>query len=107
VEALLDLLEQNALSGALFRSLDPPPLGPLRQWADCCELQSHGIRGEELDRLKQGLASDETARCVEVWQRKFGSVAEDAQQRNRCAFCCSAVFPACRADGIRREQFDE
>ena len=47
------------------------------------ELQSHGIGGEALQELKAGLAEGETARACEVWRRKFGEVAQDAEQRNK------------------------
>ena len=47
------------------------------------ELQSHGIQREALQELKAGLAEGETERACEVWRRKFGSVAVDAEQRNK------------------------
>ena len=45
------------------------------------ELQSHGVNGEALAELKSELAESETARAVEVWRRKFGTVAQDAHER--------------------------
>jgi regulatory protein len=85
VEALLDLLEKNRwLSQERFsEALIHRRSARFGNGRIVAELQSHGVRGEELDRLKAGLAEDETARCVEVWRRKFASVAEDAQQRNK------------------------
>jgi regulatory protein len=47
------------------------------------ELQSHGVAGEALQQLKQGLNDSETARACEVWQRKFGTVAADPAERNK------------------------
>ena len=85
VEALLDLLEKNnwlsqeRFSEALIHRRSAR-FGNSRIVA---ELQSHGIKGEELQELKAGLAEGETERCVEVWNRKFGTVAADPQQRNK------------------------
>jgi regulatory protein len=47
------------------------------------ELQSHGIQGEALQEVKAGLNDSEAARAVEVWQRKFGTVAADAAERSK------------------------
>ncbi|HAT30590.1 MAG TPA: recombination regulator RecX [Janthinobacterium sp.] len=47
------------------------------------ELQSHGVGGEALQQLKAGLCDGETARAREVWRRKFGEVAADAEQRGK------------------------
>ena len=85
VEALLDQLEadnwlsQERFSEALIHRRSAR-FGNSRIVA---ELQSHGVGGEALQELKTGLAQDETARACEVWRRKFGSVAADAQQRGK------------------------
>ena len=85
VEALLDFLEKNNwLSEERFpESLvhrRPARYGNARLVA---ELQQHGIKGEALSELKAGLAEDETARCCEVWRRKFGPLPQDAQERSK------------------------
>lgn len=83
IEALLDFLEKNNwLSQARFsESLIHRRAARYGNSRIVAELQSHGIQGEALAELKAGLADDETARCCEVWRRKFGEVAQDAQQR--------------------------
>ena len=43
------------------------------------ELHSHGLAGDA-EQLAN-LAQDETARACAVWRKKFGSVAQDAQER--------------------------
>jgi regulatory protein len=45
------------------------------------ELHSHGLAGDA-EQLAN-LAQDETARACAVWRKKFGSVAQDQQQRAR------------------------
>ncbi|MCH2709007.1 RecX family transcriptional regulator, partial [Listeria monocytogenes] len=45
------------------------------------ELQSHGVTGDALVEIKAGLSDSETARALEVWQRKFGTGATDAAMR--------------------------
>jgi regulatory protein len=47
------------------------------------ELQSHGVNGEALQELKSGLAGSEVERASEVWRRKFGEVAAEAQERGK------------------------
>jgi regulatory protein len=47
------------------------------------ELQSHGVNGEALQELKSGLADTEVERACEVWRRKFGEVAADAEGRSK------------------------
>lgn len=47
------------------------------------ELQSHGVNGEALQQLKGGLADSEVERACEVWRRKFGEVAADAEGRSK------------------------
>jgi regulatory protein len=85
VDALLDLLEKNnwlsqeRFSEALIHRRSAR-FGNSRIVA---ELQSHGVKGEELQELKAGLADSEAERCHEVWARKFGAVAADPQERNK------------------------
>ncbi|NRR29208.1 recombination regulator RecX [Oxalobacteraceae bacterium] len=85
VEALLDLLEKNnwlsqeRFSEALIHRRSAR-YGNSRIVA---ELQSHGVAGEALQELKAGLKDGETARACEVWRRKFGTVATDAETRNK------------------------
>ena len=83
VEALLDFLEKNNwLSQERFaESLINRRAGRFGNSRVMAELKSHGLKGEALDELKVGLADSETARATEVWQRKFGSIAEDAAGR--------------------------
>ena len=85
VEALLDSLEQaNWLSQERFsESLIHRRSARFGNSRIMAELQSHGIQGEALQELKAGLAEGETERACEVWRRKFGSVAVDAEQRNK------------------------
>jgi len=85
VEALLDLLEKNnwlsqeRFSEALIHRRSAR-FGNSRIVA---ELQSHGVKGEALQELKSSLAGSEIERAQEVWQRKFGTVAADPQERNK------------------------
>ncbi|MDO8068693.1 MULTISPECIES: recombination regulator RecX [unclassified Janthinobacterium] len=85
VEALLDSLEQaNWLSQERFsESLIHRRSARFGNSRIMAELQSHGIGGEALQELKAGLAEGEVARACEVWRRKFGAVAQDAEQRNK------------------------
>lgn len=85
VEALLDSLEQaNWLSQERFsESLIHRRSARFGNSRIMAELQSHGIGGEALQELKAGLVEGETARACEVWRRKFGQVAQDAEQRNK------------------------
>lgn len=85
VEALLDFLEKNNwLSQERFsESLIHRRAARFGNSRIMAELQSHGIAGEALQELKAGLADTETARACEIWQRKFGTVATDPQERNR------------------------
>jgi regulatory protein len=85
IDALLDFLEKNNwLSQERFsESLIHRRSARYGNSRIVAELQSHGINGDALQELKAGLAEDETARCCEVWRRKFGSVPEDAQQRSK------------------------
>ena len=85
IEALLDLLEKNNwLSQERFaETLIHRRAARFGNSRIVAELQSHGVNGEALQELKAGLAEDETARCCEVWQRKFGTVAADPAERNK------------------------
>ena len=85
VEALLDFLEKNNwLSQERFaESLIHRKASRYGNSRVMAELQSHGVNGEALAELKSNLAESETARAVEVWQRKFGRVAQDAAERSK------------------------
>jgi regulatory protein len=85
IEALLDLLEKNNwLSQERFsESLIHRREARFGNSRIVAELQSHGVNGEALQDLKAGLADSEIARACEVWQRKFGTVAADQQERNK------------------------
>ena len=37
----------------------------------------------KFEKFKAGLAESETARCCEIWERKFGEVATDPEGRNK------------------------
>ncbi|WP_020653957.1 recombination regulator RecX [Massilia niastensis] len=83
VEALLDFLEKNNwLSQERFaESLIHRKASRFGNSRVMAELQSHGVSSEALADIKAGLADSETARAVEVWRRKFGTVAIDAAGR--------------------------
>lgn len=85
VEALLDFLEKNNwLSQERFaESLIHRKASRYGNSRVVAELQSHGVNGEALAELKSELASSEKARAVEVWRRKFGTVAQDAAERSK------------------------
>jgi len=85
VEALLDFLEKNNwLSQERFsESLIHRRAARYGNSRIVAELQSHGVGGEALAELKAGLAGDEVQRCCDIWQRKFGTVAADVQERNK------------------------
>ena len=85
VEALLDFLERNKwLSQERFsESLVHRRAARFGNSRIMAELQSHGIQGEALQEVKAGLNDSEAARAVEVWQRKFGTVAADAAERSK------------------------
>ena len=85
IEALLDKLEaDNWLSQERFsEALIHRRAARFGNSRIVAELQSHGVGGEALQELKTGLAQDEIARACEVWRRKFGGVAADAQQRSK------------------------
>jgi regulatory protein len=87
VDALLDFLEKNNwLSQERFsESLIHRRSARFGNARIVAELQMHGIKGEELQELKAGLvdAADESARCCEVWRRKFGTLPLDAKERGK------------------------
>ena len=85
VDALLDFLEKNNwLSQERFsESLINRRSARYGNSRIVAELQSHGVNGEALQDLKSGLADSEVARACEVWQRKFGAVALDADGRGK------------------------
>ena len=85
VEALLDFLEKNNwLSQERFaESLINRRAARFGNSRVMAELKSHGVDGEALSDIKAGLADTETARATEVWQRKFGTVAQDAAERSK------------------------
>ena len=85
VEALLDFLERNKwLSQERFsESLVHRRAARFGNSRIMAELQSHGIQGEALQEVKAGLNDSEAARAMEVWQRKFGTVAADAAERSK------------------------
>ena len=83
VDALLDFLEKNNwLSQERFaESLVNRKASRYGDSRVMAELKSHGLTGEALVEIKANLSDSETARAVEVWQRKFGTVAVDAAAR--------------------------
>jgi len=85
IDALLDFLEKNNwLSQERFaESLIHRKASRYGNSRVVAELQSHGVNGEALAELKSELASSEKARAVEVWRRKFGTVAQDAAERSK------------------------
>jgi regulatory protein len=85
VNALLDFLEKNNwLSQERFsESLIHRREARYGNSRIVAELQSHGITGEALQELKTSLADSEVARACDVWSRKFGEVATDAEGRGK------------------------
>lgn len=85
VDALLDFLEKNKwLSEERFsESLVHRKASRYGNSRILAELQQHGIQGDALQEVKAGLNDTESARACEVWQRKFGKVAEDANERSK------------------------
>lgn len=107
VEALLDALEAaNWLSQERFsEALIHRRAARFGNSRIVAELQSHGVGGEALAELRAGLADNETARAREVWRRKFGDVAVDAEQRSKQirflmqrGFSQRAVFAAIKGE---------
>ena len=85
VPALLDFLEKNNwLSQERFsESLVHRRAARFGNSRIVAELQSHGVNGEALQGIKDGLSDSEAERACEVWQRKFGTVAPDAAERSK------------------------
>jgi regulatory protein len=85
VGALLDFLEKNNwLSQERFsESLIHRRGARYGNSRIVAELQSHGVNGEALQQLKSGLVDTEVERACEVWRRKFGEVAADAEGRSK------------------------
>lgn len=83
VGALLDFLEKNNwLSQERFsESLIQRRAARFGNSRIVAELQSHGINGEALQELKGALSDTEVERACDVWRRKFGEVATDAEGR--------------------------
>ncbi|MFJ7566982.1 recombination regulator RecX [Herminiimonas sp. NPDC097707] len=83
IEALLDALEAaNFMSEARFsESLVNRRAARFGNSRILSELKSHNIDPDSLTEIKAALAQDEVARTREVWSRKFGVVASDANGR--------------------------
>jgi len=83
VDELLDFLEKNNwLSQERFaESLVNRKAARYGNSRVVAELKSHGVSGDALVDIKANLNDSETERAVEVWRRKFGTVAPDAAAR--------------------------
>lgn len=83
IDALLDTLEAaKFLSEARFsESLVNRRAARFGNSRILSELKSHNIAPDSLVEIKARLALDEVARAREVWLRKFGAVASDANGR--------------------------
>lgn len=83
IEALLDTLtEANFMSETRFsESLVNRRAARFGNSRILSELKSHNIDADSLTEIKAGLVQDEFARAREVWLRKFGTVATDANGR--------------------------
>ncbi|MES2024863.1 MAG: recombination regulator RecX [Pseudomonadota bacterium] len=83
VEALLDTLEvAKFLSQSRFsESLVHRRAARFGNSRIMSELKSHGIDPDSLTDIKANLALDEVARARAVWERKFGTVATNAEDR--------------------------
>ncbi|MEZ5701117.1 MAG: recombination regulator RecX [Burkholderiaceae bacterium] len=87
--------EQRVLESVIFRRA--PRLGAQRVRQ---ELQAKGLAPEAISQAVADLQSTEVARARDVWQRKFGEVAEDPQTRaKQLRFLASRGFGA---EAIRR-----
>lgn len=78
------------------------------------ELKSHGIAAEDMTQIRAGLERDELARARAVWQRKFGSVPEDAAARakqmrflQQRGFSLRTIQALMRNDGALDDEADE
>ncbi|MFP5392042.1 MAG: recombination regulator RecX [Gammaproteobacteria bacterium] len=85
IDALLDFLEKNKwLSQERFsESLVHRRASRFGNSRIVAELQQHGIQGEALQDIKSELNDTELARAADIWERKFGKVAEDAAERSK------------------------
>lgn len=85
IEALLDTLEAaKLLSQTRFsESLVNRRAARFGNSRILSELKSHGIAADTLTDIKIGLEQDESARAREVWLRKFGTVADNANDRSK------------------------
>ncbi|MBI3229690.1 MAG: recombination regulator RecX [Burkholderiales bacterium] len=83
VPALLDALEQaKFLSSERFsESLVHRRSARYGNSRILAELQSHGINKDSLHDIKEQLVEDELARAQQLWLRKFGEVAQDADAK--------------------------
>jgi len=83
VEALLDTLEAaKFLSQSRFsESLVHRRAARFGNSRILSELKSHGIDPDSLSDIKANLESDEFARARAVWERKFGTVATNQEDR--------------------------
>lgn len=83
VEALLDTLEAaKFLSQSRFsESLVHRRSARFGNSRIMSELKSHGIDPDSLTDIQANLALDEVARARAVWERKFGTVATNAEDR--------------------------
>ncbi|ABR88295.1 RecX regulatory protein [Janthinobacterium sp. Marseille] len=83
VEALLDTLEAaKFLSQSRFsESLVHRRAARFGNSRILSELKSHGIDPDSLTDIKANLESDEFARARAVWERKFGTVATNQEER--------------------------
>lgn len=83
IEALLDMLEAaKFLSNARFsESLINRRAARFGNSRILFELKNHHINPDLISEIKTNLELDETARAREVWSRKFGEPASDAQGR--------------------------
>jgi regulatory protein len=81
IDALLDALEAvNWLSQQRFsEALIHRRAANYGNHRIVAELQSHGLSGD--GEQLASLAQDETLRACKVWRKKFGSVAQDLEQR--------------------------
>lgn len=85
LEALLDTLEANRwLSTERFtESLVHRRAARFGNAVIMAELSSHGVAGEALQEAKATLQESEVARACALWQRRFGSVARDAAEKQK------------------------
>ncbi|MNK05150.1 Regulatory protein RecX [compost metagenome] len=83
IEALLDTLEAaKFLSQSRFsESLVHRRAARFGNSRILSELKSHGIDPDSLTDIKVSLESDEFARARAVWERKFGAVATNQEER--------------------------